>query len=244
MLHSYPASWINDLAWSLLGLAFASSLVILADIVVRDYRQKMWIMDLVYPITALYWGPVAVYEYFRRGKFQSKRVLARIGGPVQAAECEGGSRPALAGVGWWPLSKAVSHCGAGCTLGDIGAEWIVWATTFTLAGIALPADFLLDFILAWSFGIIFQYFTIAPSRGDTGMKGIWLAIRADTFSILAFQSGLFAGMAIYNLAIWNPPLPHDTATYWMMMQLSMVLGFFTAMPVNAWLIRKGWKEQM
>ena len=81
-------------------------------------------------------------------------------------------------------------------------------------------------------------------RGVTGLKGIWLAIRADTLSILAFQAGLFAGMAIYNLGIWNPPLPHDVATYWMMMQLSMVLGFFTAIPVNAKLIQMGWKEEM
>jgi Domain of unknown function (DUF4396) len=29
-----------------------------------------------------------------------------------------------------------------------------------------------------------------------------------------------------------------------MMQLAMILGFFTAMPVNAWLVRKGLKEEM
>lgn len=92
---------------------------------------------------------------------------------------------------------------------------IAWAT-IGLAGIALPADYLLDFALAWSLGIVF----------------------------LAFQAGLFAGMAIHNLGIWNPPLPHDSATYWMLMRLSMILGFVTAMPVNVWLIRKGWKEQM
>jgi hypothetical protein len=30
----------------------------------------------------------------------------------------------------------------------------------------------------------------------------------------------------------------------MMMQLAMILGFFTAWPVNAWLIRIGVKEKM
>ena len=29
-----------------------------------------------------------------------------------------------------------------------------------------------------------------------------------------------------------------------MMQIGMIVGFFTAWPVNAWLIRKGWKERM
>jgi Domain of unknown function (DUF4396) len=29
-----------------------------------------------------------------------------------------------------------------------------------------------------------------------------------------------------------------------MMQIGMIIGFFTAWPVNTWLIRKGWKEKM
>lgn len=69
-------------------------------------------------------------------------------------------------------------------------------------------------------------------RGLTGMKGVWLAVRADTLSILAFQPGLFAGMAAYNQLMWRPPLPHDSAAYRMMMQLSMIIGFFTAVPVK------------
>lgn len=244
MAHSQPPAWITGIAWACLALAFASAGMIAWDIFGRGHRQKMAIMDAVWPITALYWGPVALWQYFKRGRVRSERVLARIGGVDRAAEIEGGQEPEIGRTGWWPLSKAVSHCGAGCTLGDVIAEWIVFATGFTLAGIALPADMLLDFVLAWGLGIVFQYFTIAPMRGVTGMKGIWLAIRADTLSILSFQLGLFAGMAIYNQLIWSPPLPHDSATYWMMMQLSMIVGFFTAMPVNAWLIQKGWKEEM
>jgi hypothetical protein len=242
--HSYPATWIDAIAWTTLGLAFLSAAILSWDILGRGYRQKMAIMDAVWPLTALYWGPVAVWQYFKRGRVRSEPVLARIGGRDEAEPLEGGQEPRVAGTGWWPLCKAVSHCGAGCTIGDIIGEWVVFATGFTLARIALPADVLLDFVLAWSLGIVFQYFTIAPMREETGPRGLWLAIRADTFSILAFQVGLFAGMAIYNQVLWDPPLPHNSAAYWMMMQLSMILGFFTALPVNAWLIRKGWKEAM
>lgn len=244
MHHAHPVTWFDDLAWAAIAVAFVSAAVIAWDIFVKGYRQKMGIMDAVWPITALYWGPVAVWQYYKRGRVRSEPVLARIGGMDHAAEIEGGQEPEIGGTGWWPISKGVSHCGAGCTLGDIIGEWIVFATGFALAGIALPADMLLDFILAWSLGIVFQYFTIAPMRGVSGVKGVWLAIRADTLSILSFQLGLFAGMAIYNQLLWQPPLPHDSAAYWFLMQLSMIVGFFTAMPVNAWLIRKGWKEAM
>ena len=32
-------------------------LAIAADMALRGYRQRMWVMRLVYPITALRWGP-------------------------------------------------------------------------------------------------------------------------------------------------------------------------------------------
>lgn len=92
------------------------------------------------------------------------------------------------------------------------------------------ADFPLDFAFAWALGVVFQYFTIVPMRGIGKAEGIRAAIKADTLSILAFQLGLFLGMWIYQEVIFSPGLPKTTATYWMMMQLSMVLGFFTAWP--------------
>ncbi len=113
-----------------------------------------------------------------------------------------------------------------------------------LVGREIYPDLVLDFAFAWTLGIVFQYFTIAPVRELSFGRGVVAAIRADTLSILAFQIGLFAGMAAYNIGIFSPPLAKDTAAYWFLMQLSMIVGFFTALPVNAWLLRKGWKETM
>jgi Domain of unknown function (DUF4396) len=36
----------------------------------------------------------------------------------------------------------------------------------------------------------------------------------------------------------------DSAVYWFGMQIGMVTGFFTAWPVNTWLIRAGIKKAM
>lgn len=230
--HSHPAGWIEAIGWFSLAIAFASTLIILIDIFGRGYRQKMAVMNWVYPITALYWGPVALWFYFRHGRRQSKPVIEREG------ELDPEKMP------WWSVvGKGVSHCGAGCTLGDIAGEWIVFATGLAI-GESLFADFVLDFAFAWTLGIVFQYFTIVPMRDMGKVKGIWAAMKADTLSIVAFQIGLFAAMFIYQKLLFPPGLPKTTATYWMLMQVAMVLGFFTAWPVNSWLVKKGIKEKM
>jgi hypothetical protein len=228
-----PAAWIDALGWFCLSIAFASTLLITADILLLGYRQKMWIMNLVYPITALYWGPVALWFYLRHGRSTAKREIERHGMPDSDALPH-----------WVTTSKAVSHCGAGCTVGDIGAEWLVYGAGLAIAGKPLYADFALDFAFAWLLGIVFQYFTLAPMRGLRPAAGIWAAIKVDTLSILAFQVGLFFGMWAYQDVIFSPGLPKTTAAYWMLMQVSMIIGFFTAWPVNVLLVRTGMKERM
>lgn len=147
----------------------------------------------------------------------------------------------------WHVGNAISHCGAGCTLGDIGGEWIVWpfgAAAIGASGTYGP-ELIADFVLAWSLGVLFQYLTIVPMRAEVGgAKGLWLAIRADTLSILSFQVGLFGWMALSHFALFSTPLPINSSGHWWMMQVGMIVGFFTAWPVNRWLINRGWKEKM
>ena len=42
------------------------------------------------------------------------------------------------------------------------------------------AVWIVDFILAFAIGIVFQYFTIAPMRGLSFWPGIVAALKADT----------------------------------------------------------------
>ncbi|HEU4973566.1 MAG TPA: DUF4396 domain-containing protein [Baekduia sp.] len=246
--------WIV-VGWVALAVAFACAGAIAWDIAGRGYRQHMGIMNLVWPITALYWGPVAVWGYFTRGRRMSMRWADEH--DMDLDEMMSGDRddPPLfwpfARKNWWPISKGVSHCGAGCTLGDIVGEWIVYLAAWSIPLFAaedantLMAMYVADFVLAWTFGIIFQYFSIVPMREDVGrLEGIWLAIKADTFSILSFQIGLFGFMALVHLVLWQPPLTVASPAYWFMMQVGMIIGYFTAWPVNAWLVQKGWKEKM
>lgn len=227
-----PPTWLTVIAWVSLAVAFLTAGLILYDIYGRGYRQKMAVMEAVWPVTALYFGPLAWWGYRRWGRLNSPRHQRQTG-----AKPEYGERVAV--------SIGVSHCGAGCTLGDIVGAWVVFAVGWKLLGLALPGEYIADFTLAFALGIAFQYFSIAPMRGLGLRGGIVAALKADTLSLTAFEVGLFGWMALIQLVFFTAPhLEPDHAAYWLLMQVGMVLGFATAYPINVWLIRRGIKEAM
>ncbi|MFL5914949.1 MAG: DUF4396 domain-containing protein [Gaiellaceae bacterium] len=230
--------WFELVAWAGLALGFASALVIAVDIALLGNRQHMAIMNLVFPLTALYMGPVAVWAYFTRGRRMSHRQMRMSTAPMTNAPEPRDS--------WWQVSLSDSHCGAGCALGDVGGEWIVWAIGWMIGSTAtLGPEYILDLPLAWTFGILFQYFVIAPLRGQVGdLAPLGDAIKSDTLSVLSFEVGLFGWMALSHYVIWQPEPPIDSSSHWFMMQIGMTLGFLTSWPVNRWLLLKGVKEPM
>ena len=42
----------------------------------------------------------------------------------------------------------------------------------------------------------------------------------------------------------HPDLMPTEARYWLMMQIAMVIGFITSLPVNRWLLKAGLQEVM
>src|SRR4029077_19240824 len=93
-------------------------------------------------------------------------------------------------------------------LGDIGGEWLVWATAWTIGSTARPGpQDIPDLPLAWIFGILFQYLAIAPVRGQVGQFApLRDAIKSDTLSVLSFEVGLFGWMALAQYVIWAAPI--------------------------------------
>jgi hypothetical protein len=77
-------------------------------------------------------------------------------------------------------------------------------------------------------------------------KGFVDSMKADTFSLAAFEIGLFGWMAIVALVIFgttwhaNPTEP----VFWFRVQIGVTVGFFTSYPANIWLVKKGIKHSM
>ena len=229
-----PTVWLTVLAWVVLGLALLAAGEIVWDIYGRGYRQKMGVMEAVWPVTALYFGPAATWAYRRFGRPTSRRWLR------EHDRDEPPDKP-----GWATTAVGVSHCGAGCTLGDILAETVIFLMGATIAGVAVYAEMLGDYLAAITLGVLFQYFAIAPMRGLGLRKGLLQAAKADVLSLTSFEVGLFGWMALMSFVFFPDPHLHpDSPVYWFLMQIGMVIGFFTAWPTNVWLIRSWIKEAM
>jgi len=230
---------LGVISWASLGIAFACSAVILVDVV--RHPQKMGIMNVVWPVTPLYGSVFALWAYFRRGRSAAKDFQR----PMPEAQREKIMKDATEHPTPPQIAIATSHCGAGCALGDLGAEFLVFALALRLLGSDLAASFAIDYIFAWTLGVAFQYFTIAPMRGLSFLPGIRAAIKADTLSITAWQVGMYGWMALTYFVFF--PAPHlraNQAQYWFMMQLAMIVGFATSYPMNYILVKAGWKEAM
>jgi hypothetical protein len=148
--------------------------------------------------------------------------------------------------GWVTMAVEVSHCGAGCTLGDVISEFAIFAFGLTIAGLTLGAEYVGDYILALVFGVIFQYFAIAPMGGLGLRDGLVAAAKADFISLTAFEIGLFGWMAIMAFVLF--PAPHSltpsSVAFWLLMQVGMIIGFCTSWPANVWLVKRGIKVPM
>jgi Domain of unknown function (DUF4396) len=251
--------WLNVLSILSLLLGAACALVLVFDIARRP--QHMWIMNVVWPVVALFATGFALWLYFAYGRALEKHgagaAIQSMPGMEHAAAMPGMTHPDRNKTPYPVMvAKGAFHCGAGCTIGDIIAEWLAffvptiaiwfgWQTIFTEKMFAV---WMIDFIFAFAFGIAFQYFAIKPMRDISVREGLVLAFKADALSLTAWQIGMYGFMAIAQFALFRRllgvSLTVDSVAFWFMMQIAMLAGFVTTYPVNWWLIKAGIKEAM
>jgi hypothetical protein len=227
--------WLHAISIIALALGAASTLVITVDIL-AGHPQHMWIMNLVWPITGLWAGPLAVWGYYKAGRLSTHQTMKALKG-------RGETPPTREKPFSQMVALGATHCGAGCSLGDLIAEWFVFFVPLTLLGRRVFATWALDFVLAFLLGIAFQYFTIAPMRNLSPGKGIVAALKADALSLIAWQLGMYGWMAVVIFVLFGE-IPKTSPVFWFMMQIAMVAGFFTSYPANWWLLKRGIKETM
>ncbi len=253
---------LTILAWISICVGGLSSIVVYVDINMGRY-QAMPIMNLVWPITALYMGPVGVLAYWRYARVKKPKRMAPKAPKGGGGEMSCGAGMDMSGddadVGGMDMGgmdadakpqhitfKSVfvsaTHCGAGCSVADLLAETLIFLLGITIFGAAIWAGFIIDYFVALGFGIVFQYYNIKPMRPDlTPGEGIREAVKADFLSLTSFQVGMYAWM----LAVWfvfDGSILANNPIFWWMMQIAMCFGIVTNFPVNYLLIRWGIKK--
>jgi len=245
---SDATSILHVLSIASLSLSGFCFLIVALDLL--RHPQHMWIMNVVWPVSALFGSVWIVWQYFKYGRLAERRL-------VHEAKQNGEDPPNRKLTPFTIMvANGTLHCGSGCTLGDIVAEFLIAAFPTlliafgyrTLFSDEIFARWIIAYIFAYAFGIVFQYFTIAPMRGLSFVDGVVAAIKADTLSLTAWQCGMYGFMAIAHFVIFQiglgTKLKPLSPEFWFMMQIAMLCGFVTSYPVNWWLITSGIKEKM
>jgi hypothetical protein len=209
----------------------------------------MGIMNVVWPVTALFGGIIVLGGYFRYGRLATHAKASH-------AEHQGKPMPSKTETPFpVVVGKGALHCGAGCMIGDIIAEWLaffvpavaIWFGYQWIFSEKMHAVWVLDFIFAFGLGIVFQYFAIVPMRGLGPWDGVKAALKADALSLLAWQVGMYGAMFVAQTifkAQFGQASEANMPEFWFAMQIAMIAGFITSYPVNWWLITAGIKEKM
>lgn len=240
--------WLQIVSLASLALAGLCAVVIAIDEV--SHPQHMWIMNLVWPITALFGSVIALWGYFRYGRLATHEKAM----PAM----ERGEEPPSKKLTPFPImvAKGTCHCGSGCCIGDILAEWLAFLVPAVALSLGYRAIFsekmfavwILDYVFAFTLGIAFQYFTIKPMRNLSPGQGLVQAVKADALSLTAWQMGMYGFMAFAQFYLFRQllgvRLEVNSPEFWFVMQIAMIAGFVTSYPMNWWLIVKGIKEAM
>lgn len=240
--------WLHLVAVAFLVVGLLCATLIAVD--ETRHPQHMWIMNLVWPVTALFGTGFVVWAYFRYGRLATH-------GQMMQAKARQDKPPSTTETPFAIMvAKGAGHCGAGCTIGDILAEFLafslppvaIWFGYRTVFAEKMFAVWILDYIFAFAIGVAFQYFTIKPMRNLSPGEGIVQALKADALSLTAWQLGMYGFMAFAQFYLFRHllglRLEANSAEFWFMMQIAMIAGFMTSYPANWWLISRGIKERM
>jgi len=100
-------------------------------------------------------------------------------------------------------------------------------------------------VSALPISVAFQYAAQVPMSDRSRSKVLWPSFKSDVLSLTFWQIGMYGWMAISIFVLFDEQtMKLDHWSFWLMMQIPMLSGFFTIYPMNGWLICTGVKEAM
>ena len=211
--------------------------LVLANLV-SHHKPSMKIMGPVWVLTGLWANFLGVWAYFKLGRPKNS---------VRSSIMNGRNSVGVSvkPPKWHSIALSTLHCGAGCVLADLTGEWFTFYVPVSIGGSLMAGSWVIDYVLALFFGFFFQYFAIREMEKVSSRTAWKKAVKADFFSLTAWQAGMYGWMAFAMFFLFKGTTFTRTSwIFWFMMQIAMFFGFFVSYPVNALLIKAGIKKEM
>ncbi len=209
-------AWLTTLSWVFIATAVISAAAIVYDLYGRGHRQPQRVMEAVWPLSALYLGPLALPVYNRFGR-------------THGATWQGGARTVLDRSLTASAVQSGLPGGVSSGLAHVVAVPFVVATGLTIANVDMWAMVAIITTLATAliFGFEYAFFT-SKDRRIPGLGGVRPALVVATITVVAFDLGMLGWMlTLYYTE--NMPAAGDVR-FTFLMQVGLILGTLTAYP--------------
>jgi hypothetical protein len=190
--------------------------------VITGQPEIMPVMKVAWVLITLYFGPVGLILYL-----------------TSCREPRPGTHDQWVAPMWKQAVGSTMHCVAGDAIGIVAAAAVISA----VGGVAMIADYAIEYVAAFLFGwLVFQ---VAPARmmGQPLGPALRSAFSVELVSLTVMVMGMFPMMHALRGSGAEAIGPEDIA-FWGTMSASIAVGFVFTYPVNWLLVAAGKKHGM
>jgi hypothetical protein len=140
---------------------------------------------------------------------------------------------------WRQALGSVMHCVAGDGVGILAG-----AVLASVLGLTGPAEVMLEYILGFAFGwAIFQALFMRDMVGGSYRRSLAATFVPELLSMNFLMAGMIPAVSTLKARI---PSAADPATpaFWFVMSMGLLVGLFTAYPINWWMVKYHLKHGM
>jgi hypothetical protein len=211
---------IDALLYVWFALAALSTAYVAWDNFVKKNPEET-VMKWGWVLITLYMGPVALALYIMADK------------EPRPGEHEEFIRPL-----WKQGVGSTVHCIAGDATGIITAAVITAAL-----GLPMWVDLIVEYTAGFAFGLfIFQALFMKGMMGGTYSKAVGNSFIPEWFSMNMMAAGMFPVMIFLMMGRDMRAMEPTEPLFWGVMSLGVIVGYFTAYPVNVWMVSKNLKH--
>ncbi|GAB4577341.1 MAG: hypothetical protein Fur0022_00720 [Anaerolineales bacterium] len=207
-----PLPWIDVVLLIWFAMTALSVIYVIRDTL---HNPEPAVMKWGWILVTLYMGPVALALY----------VLAEK--EPRPGEHETFIRPL-----WKQGVGSTIHCVAGDATGIILA-----AAVTGLLGLPMWIDMIVEYVAGFAFGLfIFQALFMKNRMGGSYSTALRHSFLPEWFSMNTMVAGMFPAMVVLMMGRDMRAMDPRQLLFWGAMSFAVIVGFFTAYPVNLWLV--------